>query len=348
MLKLDESEIPKKIIEFEKVILSDFLSKLKSKTIIYLEQTSEKKKIDSQKTLKNCLLLINFLLGEKTQFNEGLTNLKLEELKVSEKNQLHFDLQLLHSTISTKSKILNKVTYDKLMKTYRKWSLLIPNLLENRYERQLQNLSKLDWKITPSQLFILLDLLTDWFYRLQNKEIFLNSIKNKIDQIEKDKKINSELNELNLAKLKKPLSIVKVAVWDTGVDEKVIKNVSSNTALFYDKDGEPTQEKMMPLKDINENGLRTDFTTIGKNVQLYANGSYVKTILPRGYTSKSSGTSIAAPQVSNLAATMLSICPRLEPIMIKEMLVENADKMLDENILVLNPKRTIQETMKLN
>jgi len=392
-----------------------------------------------------------------------------------------------------------------------------------------------------------LNLLTDWHYRLPNKESFLVSIKNKLDQIEKEKKSNSDLNKLDLTKINKPLSLIKVAVWDTGVDEKVIKNVSNDTALFYDKNGESTKEKMMPLIDINEkewylfkgflemsiatkseasidllknlseftkeemtrfraiiyqlrlyshgtsvasvvskgnpkieiipiritfdsdpsefkiftparvenelkmhetisnlikknniavvnmswnhrlkdieatlmnittlnkeqitelakvlfiklkeslynlmkdcsdtlfvggagneninietdgnipsslqlpnlitvgavneNGTRTDFTTIGKNVQLYANGSYVNTILPRGYNSKSSGTSIAAPQVSNLAATMLSICPRLKPITIKKMLLENADKMLSERILVLNPKKTIQETIKLN
>ena len=104
---------------------------------------------------------------------------------------------------------------------------------------------------------------------------------------------------------------------------------------------------LITIGAVNHNGKRTGFTSIGKNVQIYANGSYVNTTIPNGYKVQSSGTSIAAPQVCNLAATMLSICPKMSIISLKKYMLENADKMPEEEILVLNPKKTIEQILTL-
>lgn len=103
---------------------------------------------------------------------------------------------------------------------------------------------------------------------------------------------------------------------------------------------------LLAIGAVNHNGERTNFTAIGNNVQLYASGSYVVSSIPSGYKTRTSGTSIAAPQVTNIAATMLSICPSLNPKQIKQYLLENADRMSEEKILVVNPKRTINKILQ--
>ena len=70
----------------------------------------------------------------------------------------------------------------------------------------------------------------------------------------------------------------------------------------------------------------------------------------RHYTniiSQSSGTSFAAPQVTNLAATLLSIAPKMSPALIKKYLIDNADKKEEEGILLLNPKRVLEQVLSV-
>jgi len=55
------------------------------------------------------------------------------------------------------------------------------------------------------------------------------------------------------------------------------------------------------------------FTSSGKGVWLYANGSNIEGLVPGGRTAVFSGTSGAVPQVANLAAKLLAISPALKP-----------------------------------
>jgi subtilisin family serine protease len=64
---------------------------------------------------------------------------------------------------------------------------------------------------------------------------------------------------------------------------------------------------------VNEEGKRTSFTTEGKSVDFYANGYEIESYVPGGNLMKFSGTSMASPQVANLAAKMLAINPKLSP-----------------------------------
>ena len=62
------------------------------------------------------------------------------------------------------------------------------------------------------------------------------------------------------------------------------------------------------------------FTSSGKGVWLYANGSSIAGTVPGGRTAIFSGTSAAVPQVANLAAKLLAIDPTLTPETIIAML----------------------------
>ena len=64
---------------------------------------------------------------------------------------------------------------------------------------------------------------------------------------------------------------------------------------------------------VDHAGGRTGFTSTGKNVRLYASGYNVASMVSGGAHVQESGTSMAAPQVTNLAAKLIAIDPKLTP-----------------------------------
>jgi subtilisin family serine protease len=86
----------------------------------------------------------------------------------------------------------------------------------------------------------------------------------------------------------------------------------------------------------------TSFTTTGKNVELYANGYRIESFIPGGQQVKFSGTSMAAPQVTNLAAKILALRPELTPAEVVSLIRAHADPVPDQpGRFVINPKSTI-------
>jgi subtilisin family serine protease len=65
-------------------------------------------------------------------------------------------------------------------------------------------------------------------------------------------------------------------------------------------------------------------TSFGK-VDLYANGYEVESVVPGGDTLRRSGTSMASPQVANLAAKLLAAYPRLSVAEVKRLILEGSD-----------------------
>jgi subtilisin family serine protease len=75
---------------------------------------------------------------------------------------------------------------------------------------------------------------------------------------------------------------------------------------------------------VDRAGDEAAFTSFGK-VDLYANGYEVESVLPGGDTQRWSGTSMASPQVVNLAAKLFAAHPRLRAAEVKTLIVEGAD-----------------------
>jgi hypothetical protein len=93
---------------------------------------------------------------------------------------------------------------------------------------------------------------------------------------------------------------------------------------------------------IDDKDKFTSFTTTGKNVQLYANGYRIESLIPGGQQIKFSGTSMAAPQVMNLAAKILALKPELTPAQVIALIHKNADPLPGQaGRFIINPKRTI-------
>jgi subtilisin family serine protease len=80
----------------------------------------------------------------------------------------------------------------------------------------------------------------------------------------------------------------------------------------------------MTVGAVDQAGDEAAFTSFGK-VDLYANGYAVESVLPGGEKHRWSGTSMAAPQVVNLAAKLLAAYPRLSVAEVKKLIVDGAD-----------------------
>jgi len=87
----------------------------------------------------------------------------------------------------------------------------------------------------------------------------------------------------------------------------------------------------------------TAFTNTGDSIEIFANGHLVESLLPGGSRVKWSGTSLAAPQLANLAAKMLALRPELTPVEIMNLVRANADPLPGyPGRIIIHPKRTIE------
>jgi subtilisin family serine protease len=99
---------------------------------------------------------------------------------------------------------------------------------------------------------------------------------------------------------------------------------------------------------VDRAGDEASFTSYGK-VDVYANGFQVESVLPGGEVQAWSGTSMAAPQVANLAAKILARHPGLSPVQVKRAIVEGADEKVvtGRKLRLLNPKRSLALAARL-
>ena len=93
---------------------------------------------------------------------------------------------------------------------------------------------------------------------------------------------------------------------------------------------------------VDQAGDETSFTSFGETVDFYANGYEVDGFLPGGDRMEASGTSVSAPQVTNLAAKLLALEPLLTTEEAVLLIKDGADWNEDGRFLLINPKRSIE------
>ena len=76
---------------------------------------------------------------------------------------------------------------------------------------------------------------------------------------------------------------------------------------------------------VNDQGNLPAFTNFGPEVTLFAHGWRIPSRLPGGVQGFATGTSLAAPLVSNTAAKMLAVNPRLSGADLRRLLMATAD-----------------------
>jgi Subtilase family len=98
---------------------------------------------------------------------------------------------------------------------------------------------------------------------------------------------------------------------------------------------------------VDQSGSETSFSTFGKTVVVHANGFEVDSFLPGGERMKLSGTSMASPQVANLAAKLLALKPALTPLQLKALILDGAERQPGRDgqsgrVNLVNPRKSLQ------
>jgi len=98
---------------------------------------------------------------------------------------------------------------------------------------------------------------------------------------------------------------------------------------------------LLTVGAVDRAGDEAGFTSYGTTVKLHANGVQVESFLPGGRLVALSGTSMAAPQVANLAAKMLAVSPTLAPVELIRLMVETGERSADGRRNLMHPQRAI-------
>jgi subtilisin family serine protease len=98
---------------------------------------------------------------------------------------------------------------------------------------------------------------------------------------------------------------------------------------------------LLTVGAVDSAGEEASFTSYGPTVRVHANGYQVESFLPGGRRVALSGTSMSAPQVTNLAAKLLAVNPKLTPANLVRIIVDTADRSADGRRNLINPKQAI-------
>ena len=93
---------------------------------------------------------------------------------------------------------------------------------------------------------------------------------------------------------------------------------------------------------VDKAGDEAPFTSYGPTVVLHANGYQVESFVPGGKRVALSGTSMASPQVANLAAKLLAVNPSLKPAELVDIMRKTADRSDDGRRTLINPKKALE------
>ncbi len=95
---------------------------------------------------------------------------------------------------------------------------------------------------------------------------------------------------------------------------------------------------------VDQAGEATSFTSFGPTVNVYSNGFEVDSYVPGGARLKFSGTSMASPNVVNLAAKLIALEPSLTPEQVVSLILDGADDVRegDHVMKVIHPQRSAE------
>jgi subtilisin family serine protease len=98
---------------------------------------------------------------------------------------------------------------------------------------------------------------------------------------------------------------------------------------------------MITVGAVDKAGDEAPFTSYGPTVVVHANGYEVDSYIPGGERLKFSGTSMAAPNVVNIAAKMLAVNPRLTPTEVIETIRKTSEKTDDGRRFLVHPAKAV-------
>jgi subtilisin family serine protease len=96
---------------------------------------------------------------------------------------------------------------------------------------------------------------------------------------------------------------------------------------------------MITVGAVDQAGEETSFSAFGPMVNVHANGYEVESYIPGGRRLKLSGTSMASPQVTNLAAKLFAIDPALTPIEARKLIIDGCDQ--NGRVHLISPSNSV-------
>jgi hypothetical protein len=98
---------------------------------------------------------------------------------------------------------------------------------------------------------------------------------------------------------------------------------------------------LLTIGAVDRAGDEVSFTSYGPTVKAHANGYQVESYLPGGDRVALSGTSMASPQVANLAGKILAVNPKLKPAEVIKLIVETGERTADGRRNLIHPKKAL-------
>ena len=118
-------------------------------------------------------------------------------------------------------------------------------------------------------------------------------------------------------------------------------NSNQNASFVEDIPADIVLPNLLTVGAVDKAGDEASFTSYGPTVKVHANGYQVESVIPGGEKLAESGTSMASPQVVNLAAKILTVNPKLMPTQVIALIRDNADTTPDGRRTLINPKKTL-------
>jgi subtilisin family serine protease len=118
-------------------------------------------------------------------------------------------------------------------------------------------------------------------------------------------------------------------------------NSDSNNAFVEDVPSSLHLPNLIAVGAVNQAGDETSFTSYGDTVVVDADGYNVESYVPGGARLKLSGTSMASPNVVNLAAKLFALDPSLTPAQVIDLIKKGATASEDGRRHLVDEKRSV-------
>ncbi len=141
-------------------------------------------------------------------------------------------------------------------------------------------------------------------------------------------------------------------VWRDGVEEAIkaapntlwvcaAGNSDSNASFLGDVPASLELPNLVSVGAVDIAGDETSFTSYGKTVVLDVDGYEVESNLPGGTRQRWSGTSMASPNVANLAGKLFALDPKLTPEQTLALMELGATASADGRLHLIDPKASV-------
>ena len=115
-------------------------------------------------------------------------------------------------------------------------------------------------------------------------------------------------------------------------------NSNNDASFIEDVPAGIVLPNLLTVGAVDRAGDEAPFTSYGPTVKVHANGYQVESYLPGGTRVALSGTSMASPQVANLAGKLLAVNPTLTPPELIGIIESTAERSADGRRKLVNPR----------